>query len=194
MTLEQAWMFGKMWSVSDTLCHCMKGVTLVVTWIHRKHICLATSVELCVALHLQQVHSRLHLHWALHQLAVCKRAHMSTYPVATVLDRELIDPKLVATMMLKVAKPADLNIKLTVTARKAYVPENAPVPMPVWSVSSHVSKLWISTNVQGFSSHSKTVACTTHSKLLLHCKLLSVIRQFVVCKLFQVIFSYFCCY
>ena len=52
---------------------------------------------------------QLHLYRALHQLAVCKQAHMSlpTYPVATNFGRKLVSGKLVATMMLKDAKPAE---------------------------------------------------------------------------------------
>jgi len=45
----------------------------------------------------------LHLRRALRQLAVCKRAHMvkPTYPAATAFGRQLVNGKLVATMMLK---------------------------------------------------------------------------------------------
>ena len=53
----------------------------------------------------------LHLRRALHQLAVCKRAHMvqPTYPAATDFGRQLVNGKLVATMMLKEAKPSELK-------------------------------------------------------------------------------------
>lgn len=48
---------------------------------------------------------------ALHQLDVCKRAHMfqPTYPAATDFGGELVNGKLVATMMLKEAKPAEFK-------------------------------------------------------------------------------------
>jgi len=54
---------------------------------------------------------QLHLRRALHQLAVCKRAHLSepTYPAATDFGRELASGKLVATMMLKEAKPTEFK-------------------------------------------------------------------------------------
>jgi len=54
---------------------------------------------------------QLHLLRALHQLAVCKRAHLSqpTYPAATDFGRELVNGKLVATMMLKEAKPPEFK-------------------------------------------------------------------------------------
>ena len=50
----------------------------------------------------------LHLRRALHQLAVCKRAHLyqPTDPPATDFGRELVDGKFVASMMLKYPKPA----------------------------------------------------------------------------------------
>jgi hypothetical protein len=53
----------------------------------------------------------LHLRRALHQLAVCKRAHLCqpTYPPATDFGRELVNGKVVATMMLKDPKPAELK-------------------------------------------------------------------------------------
>ena len=53
----------------------------------------------------------LHLPRALHQLAVCQRAHMvqPTYPAATDFGRHLVNGKLVATMMLKEAKPSELK-------------------------------------------------------------------------------------
>ncbi|KAJ8367324.1 hypothetical protein AAFF_G00320880 [Aldrovandia affinis] len=61
-------------------------------------------------------------------VAVCKQAHMSqpTNPVATDFGRELVSGKSVATMMLK-----NSNAPNTVTARKAYVPEDAPVREPM---------------------------------------------------------------
>ncbi len=54
---------------------------------------------------------QLHLRRALHQLAVCKRAHMvqPTYPAATDFERQLVNGKLVATMMLKEAKPSEFK-------------------------------------------------------------------------------------
>ena len=53
----------------------------------------------------------LHFRRALHQLAMCKRAHMvqPTYPAATDFGRQLVNGKLVATMMLKEAKPSELK-------------------------------------------------------------------------------------
>ena len=53
----------------------------------------------------------LHLRRTLHQLAVCKRAHLSlpNYPPATDFGRELVNGKLVATMMLKDPKPAEFK-------------------------------------------------------------------------------------
>ena len=54
---------------------------------------------------------QLHLRRALHQLAVCKRAHLSqpTYPAATDFGREVVNGKLVPTLMLKEAKPAEFK-------------------------------------------------------------------------------------
>ena len=53
----------------------------------------------------------LHFRRALHQLAMCKRAHMvqPTYPAATDFGRQLVNGKLVATMMQKEAKPSELK-------------------------------------------------------------------------------------
>jgi hypothetical protein len=54
---------------------------------------------------------RLHLLRSLHQVAVCKRAHLSEpiYPVATYFGRHLVNDKLVATMMLKQPKPTEFK-------------------------------------------------------------------------------------
>lgn len=54
---------------------------------------------------------QLHLRRALHQLAIWKRAHLSqaTYPVATDFGREVVNGKLVPTMMLKEAKPSEFK-------------------------------------------------------------------------------------
>jgi len=53
----------------------------------------------------------LHVHQTLHQLVVCKQAHMvqPNYPAASDFGRRLVIGKLVATMMLKEAKPSEFN-------------------------------------------------------------------------------------
>jgi len=68
------------------------------------------------------IHS--HLRRALHQLAILKRAQIfqPMYPVATDFGRQLVNGKLVATMMLREANwqsLQNLNITNTVAARKA---------------------------------------------------------------------------
>ena len=52
---------------------------------------------------------QLHLLRALHQLVICKRAHLSQpiYPVATDFGRHIVNGKLVSIMMLKAPKPAE---------------------------------------------------------------------------------------
>ena len=77
---------------------------------------------------------QLHLRRPLHQLAVCKRAHMfpPIYPVPTDFGRKLVNGKLVATMMLKEAKPAVFKrTKYCRCKKKACVPEDAPVQQPM---------------------------------------------------------------
>lgn len=64
---------------------------------------------------------QLHLQQALHQLAVCKQAHtfQPTYPSATDFVGELVGGKLVATMMLKEAKPAAFKCTKYCRCRKS---------------------------------------------------------------------------
>ena len=81
----------------------------------------------------------LHLRQASHQLAIWKRAQMfqPVYPVGSDFGRELVSGKLVATMMLKEAKPV-VCVTNTVAGRKACMPdEDASVRQPMCGVSCY---------------------------------------------------------
>ncbi|XP_060776579.1 uncharacterized protein LOC132886053 [Neoarius graeffei] len=63
----------------------------------------------------------LHLRRALHQLAVCKRAHLvqPNHPAATEFGRQLVNGKLVPVMMLKEAKPSELKLSKYCNCKKS---------------------------------------------------------------------------
>ena len=140
----------------------MTEVILVVIWMHLEHTILVTSKETCVACHLQQNAFQLHLRRALHQLAVCKRTHLCqpTNPLPQTLGERWSMVNWLQSWCARLPSLHNSNVPNTVAARKACVPEDAPVQKPMLSVSLHASVLGTLTNVQGLNSHLKTVTVT----------------------------------
>ncbi|CAL8352013.1 unnamed protein product [Boreogadus saida] len=91
-----------------------------------------------------------------------KRAHMvqPTYPAATDFGRQLVNGKLVATMMLKEAKPSELKHSKYCRCKKSMCARGcscARANVKCGEVWCYVSAPGIPTDVQGLNLRLKTV-------------------------------------
>lgn len=140
---------------------------------------------------------QLYLRRALHQVA-CKRAQLSqpTYLVAPVIGIELIGGKLVATMLLKDAKPAAFKRNTCCRCKKSvlawgYSCARAGVTCPHWILcwSQQIFKDWARPRGQWDALH---IVSYMHCRLFSVNDIVSGIKRSLLCIFFMWIFSSLC--